>query len=385
MKELYLLILLKICRLLIHVSSLFQKKRKTNCILILSHNNLGDIVCDSCSMQAIRRAYPKSHIVCLVRRSAGAELLQYSSAIDEVLVIPPSRASLFVYYRFAKSLTKYSFSASFQLVRVFEQWKRAYIPYLCGIPNRYGIMDEKYKNHSKHHCFTKQIYEDLPRNRVEESLDVLRLAGVVVRDIQLKCWTSNTMYNIPEKYVIVHPGADLIRKTWPTRSFVKIISNLEKDGHIIIVTGVPKEKPLLEKMNAEYVRLYGHPLDIRDNLSIDNFLYIIQHAQLVITNDTGPMHFAISFHTPVIAIFGPTPPNYAVDKNRSPSLIAMRAKAVCPGSNKCTIFNSMDKERAEEIRQICNKKNQICTDMITVESVTCVAQRVLSASCFSIS
>ena len=74
------------------------------------------------------------------------------------------------------------------------------------------------------------------------------------------------------------------------------------------------------------------------------------------------MHFAISFHTPVIAIFGPTPPNYAVDKNRSPSLIAMRAKAVCPGSNKCTIFNSMDKERAEEIRQICNKKNQICTD-----------------------
>lgn len=113
--------------------------------------------------------------------------------------------------------------------------------------------------------------------------------------------------------------------------------------------------------------------------------FIIQHAQLVITNDTGPMHFAISFHTPVIAIFGPTPPNYAVDKNRSPSLIAMRAKAVCPGSNKCTIFNSMDKERAEEIRQICNKKNQICTDMITVESVTCVAQRVLSASCFSIS
>jgi len=190
MKELYLLILLKICRLLIHVSSLFQKKRKTNCILILSHNNLGDIVCDSCSMQAIRRAYPKSHIVCLVRRSAGAELLQYSSAIDEVLVIPPSRASLFVYYRFAKSLTKYSFSASFQLVRVFEQWKRAYIPYLCGIPNRYGIMDEKYKNHSKHHCFTKQIYEDLPRNRVEESLDVLRLAGVVASDIQLKCWTN---------------------------------------------------------------------------------------------------------------------------------------------------------------------------------------------------
>ena len=120
-------------------------------------------------------------------------------------------------------------------------------------------MDEKYKNHSKHHCFTKQIYEDLPRNRVEESLDVLRLAGVVASDIQLKCWTSNTMYNIPEKYVIVHPGADLIRKTWPTRSFVKIISNLEKDGHIIIVTGVPKEKPLLEKMNAEYVRLYGHP------------------------------------------------------------------------------------------------------------------------------
>lgn len=65
-------------------------------------------------------------------------------------------------------------------------------------------MDEKYKNHSKHHCFTKQIYEDLPRNRVEESLDVLRLAGVVASDIQLKCWTSNTMYNIPEKYVIVH-------------------------------------------------------------------------------------------------------------------------------------------------------------------------------------
>ncbi len=43
--------------------------------------------------------------------------------------------------------------------------------------------------------------------------------------------------------------------------------------------------------------------------SIDELVALIQHAELMITNDTGPMHIAFSVKTPTVALFGPCLPS----------------------------------------------------------------------------
>jgi heptosyltransferase-2 len=55
-----------------------------------------------------------------------------------------------------------------------------------------------------------------------------------------------------------------------------------------------------------------HKATLLDNpiMSLGASKAIIRKANLLITNDTGPRHFAIAFDTPVITIFGPTEPEW---------------------------------------------------------------------------
>ena len=47
-----------------------------------------------------------------------------------------------------------------------------------------------------------------------------------------------------------------------------------------------------------------------DNVSLELLKPMIQRCQLLITNDTGPRHYAVSFDVPVVVIMGPTDPRY---------------------------------------------------------------------------
>jgi len=49
-------------------------------------------------------------------------------------------------------------------------------------------------------------------------------------------------------------------------------------------------------------------LDLTGQLSLPEMLEWIRLSELMITNDTGPMHVAAALRKPVVALFGPTNP-----------------------------------------------------------------------------
>jgi ADP-heptose:LPS heptosyltransferase len=59
--------------------------------------------------------------------------------------------------------------------------------------------------------------------------------------------------------------------------------------------------------------LQGHPRvhDLAGNLSLIDLCFLLDNAVAVITNDSGPLHIAVAFGTPCVALFGPeTPAHY---------------------------------------------------------------------------
>lgn len=235
-----------------------EKEGKEKRVLVLSYFNLGDIVCDSPSLRAIRSNWPDAYIHVLVRRDEGIEFLKYCPYIDNVDKITSQLDSVKDYIRLIKYLNNYEFTHSFQLVRHFNQVRKSYLPFVLNIPNRYGILNEK-KLWLYKYCYTSYIKVGRKLSRKEESIEVVKLAGVQVFDKHTECWINPlasktvtkklSLYNNGRDALIIHPGATLDIKCWPPEYYAKLINNLSSShSNRVLLTGTKKEIEILNKI-----------------------------------------------------------------------------------------------------------------------------------------
>ena len=106
----------------------------------------------------------------------------------------------------------------------------------------------------------------------------------------------------------VFPGAEFgPSKRWPWRSFADLLRELRRSvGSFrgVIVAG-PKELWTAVRVHEESGKL--HPV-IGPDLDLAQLAGVLSHFDLLVTNDSGPMHLAAAVGTPCVALFGPTDP-----------------------------------------------------------------------------
>ena len=91
---------------------------------------------------------------------------------------------------------------------------------------------------------------------------------------------------------------------------MEVISELVQVlGATVILTGVDVERDLIGRVHADLeseVRTRVH--DLSGEIPFPDFCALIEAADLVVTNNTGPMHIAAATVTPVVALFALTNP-----------------------------------------------------------------------------
>ncbi len=99
-------------------------------------------------------------------------------------------------------------------------------------------------------------------------------------------------------------GASHIFKRWPPERFGRVARELVKDGAEVAVIGGPHEVYLYEKAQKEAgVALHGaHDLGMR------RLAAVLARLDVLVTNDTGPLHLGQAVNVPVMGLFGPTDP-----------------------------------------------------------------------------
>lgn len=115
-------------------------------------------------------------------------------------------------------------------------------------------------------------------------------------------WSVNS-----ERWVVLQPGARWLNKRWPVESFAEFVARFPFSRHDVrfAVLGAAEDRPL----GAAITRARPERcLDLTGQLSLPEMLEWIRLSQLMITNDTGPMHAAAALRKPVVALFGPTEP-----------------------------------------------------------------------------
>jgi ADP-heptose:LPS heptosyltransferase len=94
----------------------------------------------------------------------------------------------------------------------------------------------------------------------------------------------------PKRQVVIHPGRHWVTKTFPKDWWDEVISEfiLNRVQPTLIGANLDDNKRGTVDVNATGC------MDLRDKLSIMESVELLQHASVVLTNDSAPLHMAAS-------------------------------------------------------------------------------------------
>lgn len=96
-------------------------------------------------------------------------------------------------------------------------------------------------------------------------------------------------------------------KRWPWRRFADLANALRRQvpGARIVILAGPKEVWTAVRIHEESGKI--HPV-IGPDLDLRGLAAVLAHLDLLVTNDSGPMHVAAALGVRCVALFGPTDP-----------------------------------------------------------------------------
>ncbi|MFZ9023514.1 MAG: lipopolysaccharide heptosyltransferase II [Anaerohalosphaeraceae bacterium] len=144
-----------------------------------------------------------------------------------------------------------------------------------------------------------------------------------------------------DKVIGLNPGASFgSSKCWSPKSFARLAELLQAafKAKIILFVGPGEDEiaqTIMETSRADIIDTAP------DRVDLALLKPLIKRCDVLITNDTGPRHYAVAFDVPVVAIMGPTDPRYTA-ANLEKTVVIRRElecspchKKICPIDHRC--------------------------------------------------
>ncbi|HEV8177832.1 MAG TPA: glycosyltransferase family 9 protein [Gemmatimonadales bacterium] len=116
------------------------------------------------------------------------------------------------------------------------------------------------------------------------------------------------LHGVAPRFIALAPGSIWGTKRWPY--YAELAAGLDRP---CVVIGGVDDRPLSEAIVAA---AHGRAVSAAGQLSLRVSAAVIQRAALLVTNDSAPLHLATAVGTPVVAIFGPTVPEFGFGPRR---------------------------------------------------------------------
>jgi heptosyltransferase II len=188
---------------------------------------------------------------------------------------------------------------------------------------------------------------DLPADARDRAAAALRQAGV----------------DPGEPLVALAPGARWPSKCWLPERFVLLAERWAESDRRVVIVGGDAERALGGMLAladpARCVNLCG----IVDLLAT---AAVLQRCALLVTNDSGLLHVAEASGTPVVALFGPTAPQFGYVPYRPASRLLRQPPACSPCSKNGS--------------RPCLRPTHECMEALSVDAVWQAAAEVIAAA-----
>ncbi|MBT8146062.1 MAG: glycosyltransferase family 9 protein, partial [Gammaproteobacteria bacterium] len=153
-----------------------------------------------------------------------------------------------------------------------------------------------------------------------------------------------TKYGISSKDTVfgLNPGASFgSSKCWPPEYFARLAEQLqERYGCKLLLLVGPGEHEIAASIVAESRATVINTAT--DQVDLALLKPLIKRCDLLVTNDTGPRHYAVAFDVPAVVVMGPTNPIYTASNLEKTRVLQKDLpcvpchKKVCPlGHHNC--------------------------------------------------
>ncbi len=333
-----------------------------NRILVRGVNWVGDTVLSYPTVQQLKTLFPKSHLAILIP-SYLVDLWKTLPYVDEIIPFQKKRGigSIWEDLNLSQSLKERSFDLAVILPRSFRS---AFHIFLARIPIRIGYQDEGRSLFLTHGI--RRTKDVLGGHRVHYYQGLLEPFGtvgpppspqIVLREEDRR-WVDQKLRDlgIQEGRLVIgmNPGATYgLAKCWYPDRFGKLGERLvEKWQAKILLFGKEEERPVVDEVLQ---RLGPEGIDLAGKTGLLQLAALLERCTLLVTNDTGTMHMAAAVGTPVVALFGSTPPLVTGPWGESHSVVHRNVacspcwKRVCPTDHRCMELITVDEvEKAVE-------------------------------------
>lgn len=288
-------------------------------ILVVEYWNLGDLAILVPFLRNLRRSFPEARISLLVNAGV-ASFLQGQGIVDEFIPVRVPWAQHFNRWKKYNPFSRHWISLARTILGVRRRqfdWafsgrmdvRDNFLLWLSGASRRIG-----YGFGGGGFLLTDRIAPDLSRpHRADIWLHLIEavhespnreLRGFQLTDTELasaRSFLASRGISLNAYLIGIHPGARIPIRRWGDDRFAEVAQNLlvERNAHILWFSepGSDSEAPLFERCHQA-------------SLDFHSFLGLLSLCRLLICNDSGPMQLANLLSVPVVAVFGPTNPNW---------------------------------------------------------------------------
>ena len=331
-------------------------------VLAIRLDNLGDVLMTTPALAAVRESLPGARVTLLASPS-GAALAPHLDAVDDVIAWrapwvkqPPGSGSSAAPGQDEADLIQTLAARRFDAAIVFTTCTQSALPAaltcrLAGIPLRLAHCRENPYDLLTDWVPDPDTIGDGMRHEVARQLALVATVGCRTRDERLRfaldaqagtdLHTELRRAGIdPDaRYVVVHPGATAPSRRYPAERFGSAADRIaRRSGRTIVFSGGADELALIEQAQRA-MTLPSHSVGGR--LDLRRLGALIAGADLLVANNSGPVHLAAALGTPVVDLYALTNPQH------TPWRVAARVlnhdvpcrhclKSVCPqGHHDC--------------------------------------------------
>ena len=328
-------------------------------ILLIKPSSLGDIVHALPVLSLVKRRWPEAEVSWLVT-PAYAGILEGHPLLAEVILFERRRLAGFWrnprsalrLLQFARELRQRQFDLVIDLQGLFRS---GWISRRTRSPLRVGFADAR---ELAWLFYTQRVDAgDREQHAIDRNLKIAQALGCGSGPVEFpfpphQAQRKRVDALLPEgqRIAVLLPGANWLTKRWPADRFAALVEPLRaRFGLTCVIAGGSDAVELAPQIPGA-VNLAG-------KTSLLELVALLERAELVVANDSGPMHIAAALGRPLVTMFAPTNPVRTGPYGRPDSVVRT--------SNQCSPCYRRQRWRCS------------CIDSIDVRAVLAAAEAEL--------
>lgn len=326
-------------------------------ILVTFLMHLGDLTLTTPFIHALRKAAPDAQITFLADEKLK-DVVLHNPYLDEVITIDKKGRdnSLLALIACARKLSDMDFDV---LINLHPNERCSFICALTKTRVRAGTTHKLFKplwdvftplNRKIHAAdMYLNVLEQLGVQHIEHNGLEIFPGEEHLRHAEA-FWRENGVFG-SDKLIGFNIGSAVVTKRWAPERFAKVADILAGKGYKTVFFGGTMDE---EMVHQAVSRMQTTPIVATGAFTIGGLAAAMRRCSLIITNDSGPMHVAISQKVPIVAMYGPSSPKlYGPYTDEA---IIVTAQPPCLGcadgmKHKCDDMQCMTRLTVEQVVQ----------------------------------